>query len=700
LSDFSESTPPPAARGHPGPGRIALSHDLSELLIELAIALHRFGMYPPGHPELERAASGVALRLDGVLTSRGALSFGVARRQLVIEGVATDTDHPVLSSLATRLHRHHVGAVTFRRGLTPGEVSELLRALGAEPREDDGSPAALPRWPSIDLYPLTYEQLQLVQEEGGEGVARDRRDGRAAQLWIGLARAALAEEQGEAPGEVDAEPAIVAEAINTRPGAPAYDQVIVGHLLQLAEELRAGETRATAGVRRRMARLVAALDPAALKRLVDMGGDLSQRKRFTLDVARGFSAEAVVEVVRAAGEASNRTVSESLLRVLNKLAVQARDEDSNVGRVADHELREHVVELVNGWSEDDPNPGAYAEALTFLARDTLAPGASPRRFAGAESVRIVQMALEAGIQGASVDGAVDAGVEEGRVGELMDLLAALPVGEAGPSAVWARLGRPETILRLLRAETVDRAALAAIVERMGTAAAEPLLDELMGSAAAPARAVALDLLAGLGPAVGPLAAGRMADARDDALPRVLELMRRVGHVPARPPIPPLLRHDDAPVRRAALELLLESPADRDRSLCVALTDADAENVRVALGAAMYGYPAAAVPLLVRCTRDATLPPEVRAQAVRAIREDRTPSVLAALIGLCAPGRTLFGRPRLAAPTPAVVEAVAALADGWPTERRAAAIVARAARSREPALRAAATGASHLLVAER
>ena len=71
-------------------GHSALSSDLADVLIELSIALHKHAMYPEGHPSLSPACERVAQRLDPLLAERGTLSLGVARDQLVIEGVATD----------------------------------------------------------------------------------------------------------------------------------------------------------------------------------------------------------------------------------------------------------------------------------------------------------------------------------------------------------------------------------------------------------------------------------------------------------------------------------------------------------------------------------------------------------------------------------------------------------------------------------
>src|SRR6266545_8940 len=116
----------------PGGERATLSRDLSDFLIELSIALHKHAMYPEGHPSLGPAAAGVVRRAELLLDQRPTLSLGVARQQLVIEGVATDPKHPVLRELAERLHRHHLGAVTFRRGVKEGAVADALRTLAIE----------------------------------------------------------------------------------------------------------------------------------------------------------------------------------------------------------------------------------------------------------------------------------------------------------------------------------------------------------------------------------------------------------------------------------------------------------------------------------------------------------------------------------------------------------------------------------------
>ena len=145
----------------------ALSRELADFLIELSIGLHKNAIYPPGHPLLEGATSGISRRLEALLANRASLSLGVARQQLIIEGVATEETNPVLRDLAARLHRHHLGAVKFTAGVTGDEVADALATIAvdigrrARPLGLEG-PEVLQRWEHIRLFPLTFAQLHLL----------------------------------------------------------------------------------------------------------------------------------------------------------------------------------------------------------------------------------------------------------------------------------------------------------------------------------------------------------------------------------------------------------------------------------------------------------------------------------------------------------------------------------------------------------
>ena len=109
VADSPQQLSDPGTRGTPARHR-------GLFLPLLGIALHKCTAYPPGHPLLKSALEAVAGHLRVVLVNRPFLLLGVARSQLLVEGLATDPDNPVLRELATRLHRHQLGAIKFFTG--------------------------------------------------------------------------------------------------------------------------------------------------------------------------------------------------------------------------------------------------------------------------------------------------------------------------------------------------------------------------------------------------------------------------------------------------------------------------------------------------------------------------------------------------------------------------------------------------------
>src|SRR5439155_42143 len=251
---------------------------------------------------------------------------------------------------------------------------------------------------------------------------------RGAQLWVGLARAALV---AEAVGGDDApppasEPTMIAKAIDDHPRSAAYDQVIVGYLLQIADELKhSGGAEATA-LRRRTSKLVGALQPGTLRRLIEMGGDNAQRTKFAIDATHGLAVDAVLEIVRAMADASHKTVSDPLVRMLSKLAQHAEQGTAEARPQADEALREQVRTLLQGWTLEDPNPDAYGKALHRMAAASPATSARSTWQQSAEPLRIVQTALETGVLGFGAWRAIERLVAEHQVGNLVDLLAVSP----------------------------------------------------------------------------------------------------------------------------------------------------------------------------------------------------------------------------------------------------------------------------------
>ena len=664
----------------------ALSQQLNEFLIQLAIGVRRFAIYPPGHPALEPAVGNIVRRLAPLLLDRAVLQIGIARDQLVIEGWATPSRRPVLRELGRRLHDQQLGAVAFRLGVSSAELESFLQTLAPE-LEGDATPLGLlparerPTWEHISIYPVGYDQLRL-QESASD---------RATELWVGLAQAAMAGDTAADPLGIP-DPKALAETIQTHVPETAYDQVIVGYMLGLADELKDERGSTAHPVRQSVSELVAELDEATLSRLLQMGGQTSQRKRFVLDASQSLAGESVVKVLKAAATASEQTISSSLTRLLSKLAVHSEGGPGEVPAQANAALRDNVEELISNWEQKDPNPQLYTLVLDSMAR--TAPVLAPPENGGDRGItgpeRLVHMSLELDAFGPTVEKAVDDLIDVGNVGFLLDLIDEAPDKRVA-SQLRAQVISPATLWRLLEAGNLDERSLGRVVQELGDAAVEPLLDALIASDSRALRRRIFDYLVRLGPEAGRGATLRADDARWFVARNILALLKRVGPVPEG--FDPLLyvEHDDPRVRLEALALALNHPPSRERALAAGLEDEDERLVRMALMSAQEAFPDALLPTLVERVVRSDHPPELRALGVRALRHSRSDPVADVLTLVVSHRKTLLGRPKIQPAAPDVIAALIVLHEHWRGHPRAAAVLRAAGRSRDPRLRAAAQG---------
>jgi hypothetical protein len=673
--------------------RVALSRDLSEFLIELSIALHRHSMYPSGHPSLEPAIDAVVRRADRLLRDRPSIALGVARRQLIIEGNTTDPAQPVLRRLAEGLHRHHIGALSVVRGVEPHELSEALRALSTEPERD--GPLGLKRdqlgsWPHVKLHPLTFDGLALAERSAAA-------DGSASaagnELWVGLARAALSLDEPETSESLQTEPSAVAKAIDEHPRAEAYDQVIVGYLLQIARELNTASGEKAEELRRQTSRLIASLRPDTLRRLVQMGGNTAQRGQFVLDAAHGMAVDAVVEIVRAAADASEQTISHGLVRMLSKLAMHAERGSDLARPLANVELREQVSRLLEDWHLEDPNPEAYGQVLQHLATSSQIEGSPMSREVAErpDPLRIVQIGLESGATGPLADKALDEIVQAGQVGAVLDLLSSRPeaAGEVADTFL-TRLTSPATLRAIVTREPLDVASLDAMMPRLSTEGYGHLLDALATSESRASRRKLLDRLVRADIDIGPLLLKHLDDDRWYVQRNMLLLLERTGRVPEGFSPSPWTTHPDPRVRCEAVRLQLILPHERETGIYTALSDVDARVVHLGLTAIQQECPVDLVDRVIDLALDPKSDEGIRLLAVGALSRERHLPVLYTLLQLSDGGRTLLGRWRLPPKTPTLVAAIRALSETWEDDARAVIVLTAAAESSDPELRDAAS----------
>ena len=669
--------------------RVALARDLADLLMEFSLALGHQSAYPPGHPMLVAAAERLSHTLGAVLVGRESLTLGIAKRQFIINGVATDPRSEFLAKLAQRFHRHRIAAVRFDRGIAHGEIGALLERLSADPRREPGplglQPEEARRWTHAQLYPARYEGLELRSD--GEGATPE--DGPpGVQLWLEMARAALPDASEASEGT--SSPAVLAAAINRHTRDATYDQTVIGYLLQLADEATVGESVEQAWLRRRLSRLISALEPAALQRLLDISGTGLQQRKFVLDASQTLAADAVVKVVEAAAENSQRAISHNLMLLLGKLAHHAESGTAEIATAAEAALRENVGQLISDWDLQDPNPEAYSSVLKHMAHTAPVQGSSSAEFV-LEPEQMLQIALEIQATGPRVVAAAERLIAERKTRRLTELLDQAPQEDGAVDRLWDRLLTPILLRQELKAQPTDFALVERFAMRMADSAADPLLDALASADDRSARWNLIRILTALGRSVAPAIAARLPDAPWFVQRNLLVLLGRLGNWPDQFSPSQYTSHREARVRREAYRLMVETASTRDAAIREGLADPDPTIVAMMLRAAATGCPAGAIPLIERVLREPAWSLEVRLLAIRVIGSANTPTAGEHLLPLVRRPRRWWWGSRLAPKSPVLLAALKALADGWASDPKVVPVLTRAARHRDPEIRAAVGG---------
>jgi hypothetical protein len=701
MTNPTQTAPPSAPTAPTAPkAAVAISRELADFLLELSITLNKHAIYPSKHPLLDLAIYGVANRLALLFDERReSLSIGVARRQLIIEGVATDPYNPVLKELAQRLHKHHVGALKFVRGIGREELAEALAALALDPvRTEKPIGHDLDRvgqlWEHVRFFPLTYDRLQLIEDDGsGEAAGPDQMGaGRATQLWIGLARAALVSDtsaasapQGDAEDNTALEPATVARAIDEHQREEAYDQVIVGYLLQIGEELRTADGPEAIGLQRRVSRLVGSLKESTLGKLLEMGGDKAQRRKFLLDASQGVTVEAVIDLVKAASAAEGQTVSHSMLRMLSKLA--HHPSSGGPRQKTDPTIRDVMRRLVDDWSLDDPNPEAYRKVLENMSTSRNGGDAQVSAVpTECEPERMVQIAIEVGAMGPQVRAAMSALCKQGRASLLLDLVERAPDADSG-APVWEFLLGERILDNLLAQQRVDLPLVGRFARRIGIPAAPSLVRATSAYEDTKIRVQFYDLLESLGDDVGPIASDGIPEASPVVQRELIALIGRLGTMPANFSAREYLLSQEALVRREAVRLLLRDPSARDDAVMAALADADDRVVFVGLTSAQEKCPAGAVDLIKRRVERGELDSQLRTLGIRLISQQGAPEALGWLLGFVVSETRWSRRPKLRPSTPEMLAALSMIALLWADDPAAAVAIKLAEQSKDAEVRA-------------
>jgi hypothetical protein len=669
-----------SGREIPGDASAEFPRGVGDFLVSLALAAHRYAMYPSNHPSLRSTLESAVREVSRVLQDRGALAVAARGGRLIVDQVVSDPENRLLGDLARRMEEHRLGSLVFRKGVTVEEMGGVLDSLSRDPQHPESALGLLPvqerpSWEHALLQPLGYD-FPNATEFTTTAAGRP-----AIEVWQAL------EERLE-----DAREAEGAQSADARAALET-----VGHMVRLLDDLGWDRGPEAERARKDFESTILDFPRETLSRLISLAdrtatdGETRPSQRLLVVLSRSELAPGVVaRIAEAMAEAEHPALSESLPALLARLAELAGESRGAPAIEASSAIR-RVLErrVISARGQDAPGapPGAWRASPSDTAGATSPPMDRPLSLE--EANRVLEIALEVDRGGAVLEVALRRLLRSGDVARAFELADGAPAESRVAREIEDFLVEPDNLRILLSGDDVDEAGLAAMVDRLGDRALDPLFDRLAGSESRTIRRKIFDRLTAMGDRVSATVMNYLEDPPWFVQRNMLALLLRMPTLPAG--FSPLqhLAHDDARVRREALPLALRVPGARDEALRLGLADSDERIVRMTLLELQDGVPDAVVPTLIeKGLRDPVFP-ELSSLAARALGFSGRPEARDALMAAAVEGEG--DEMRIAPAGPAVLAALVSLRERWGDDPVAAPILERAEGSSDPRVRSAASG---------
>jgi hypothetical protein len=478
----------------------------------------------------------------------------------------------------------------------------------------------------------------------------------------------------------------LAHAIRSNAGDASYDQVIADYMLRVGREL-ADRNASGSPVAQQLGDMLSAVGEDAIRSLLELGSDLPSRRQLVLEMLRVLPARSVVTLTHAAADASKEVISHALLRLFSKLAANADSHAGNASAASDSVLRDAIQQLVSGWTLDDPNPERYRHLLRFLTSSARVSDATTSVDRWVDSLRVVDIALEAGAIGPSVSRSVDELLEYGRLEELIESIDLAPSSEVA-AKIREQIITPDRVKAIFSTQQ-SRHALDRVLEWTGIEAAEVMLDALEVADSRAMRRQLIARLTSLEGDIGPLVSERLERGPWYVQRNMLYLLSEIGRIPADFLPQVWLEHPDVRVRREAIKVALRVQGWRTQAITVGLADDDTRILNLVVGAAIEHSHASLAHPLIRMLEGPATDTGLRSLAIRALALTHSVDARDWLISRVFSRLRWWRRPALAVKSPEMLAALCALRDQWATTPRAAHALRIALRAPDAEIRAVA-----------
>lgn len=624
---------------------------IERFLKALIVAYKAVVLYPPSSTIPRDTSAAAAAALRELLMERHELVIGVTKNSLVIDNEPYQPARAAYSSLALDLYARRLADVRFRVGTTGSDILGLLAVLAADADEVEASGGFESRlWEqgvtaisgtevrvsivdSVTAQPSEPDLTRaLIDEALGLGADRSR-DNRVLERLL-------------------ASPTDVASYLTSVATEPGGSTALATARFELLAALRSSRGDIEIDVPKSLSEALTCIDAALRSDL--LLDDLVAEARVNEDVAEVIRRVEAVDMFRmlTAGVDPDAPPVAELARAVRQIrdltpgnpgeiesaAGIAMSECGMSAEHVDEVLRESTPEKLTVTADFSGSSDqlTHANSHDIVAVDEEQIDA----FAGIEELRAeAQLGLTSTDTARVLAELVTAGLSDGRFETTMvalesalrlavlrretralsDITQTLVVAAKDPSltvqqrmrvdAVVGRLAEPGEIrsivdtMRLAPPNSKERQGARDVLDALGERAIAPLIEQLAAEPEMSARKALIELLSTMAPRYIAEVGGYVSDGRWYVVRNVVTILGSAKSSAVIPYLERALRHPEERVRRESIRALSGlSDGAAQRGLMSALSDEDAQNVRLAARYLGAGKVVAAVPALEQVAR--------------------------------------------------------------------------------------------------
>ena len=578
---------------------------------DLNIARRNWNAYPSGHPLIESSVQKLLTSFQSLLSENGGVQLGITRDGLLLGDEYVEKNNQICKNVAAAFFERGIGALIVSRLPDREELLALLALLSLK-REDVLAQGGIEKlWQGAGITALEirairydrfsgteeerlssesdqehgslWEQFVLLMTKGEVGLAGTDAQGEirpevlAASLNAHFARR-LGSGSGLSNNTLRRATAIIQQAIAVSDTGDTGAARDVGYTEEAGDWSELNETAAV--VKADLVAFIAALDPLLRRQILNGFCETGAADASTADeLFRYLGATVLQETYASADEYA--AAPELLQGILRKLLPHLMDSYHTTTR--DDEVRDRMQTLLQEHQREAYMPDAYMQGLL----DSLNSGAlkqldttelasllttlSPAFINSRGSEIILQLVIADPTSETAqelIQNLADLCghfLELGDYGQVLKILsqAADPrLPQLLRTTMRDAFCRREFLDEILSGLTVwgkpkyDQVAL--LIQVLGRAFIEPLLDRMAEEENMSLRRFMMDRVQSFGEIARPYLLARLSDSRWYVLRNIIVMLRTLGPMQENELVRPLLRHANQKVRVEALKLLIQS----------------------------------------------------------------------------------------------------------------------------------------------